>query len=81
MFRYSLPSDWSVYAGKNYQNQMRDSAQYAQVTKIIVHYLFDQDTFDHDIALLKLDRDLRFDINVNSICLPESSQHLVTNSV
>ena len=56
---------------------MQTKAQPAQVTDVVKHQNFDEDTFENDVALLRLNRHLTLDIDVNTICLPTTAQDLI----
>lgn len=47
-------------------------AKMRAVSAIIRHRNFDTDTYNHDIALLKLRKPVEFTKNIRPICLPES---------
>lgn len=44
------------------------------VVQIISHEKFDFDVFDSDLALLKLDHEVRISRHVKPVCLPESPE-------
>ncbi|RZC33800.1 Trypsin and/or DUF1986 domain containing protein [Asbolus verrucosus] len=48
-------------------------AKMRAVASIIRHRNFDQDTYNHDIALLKLRKPVEFSKNIRPICLPSSN--------
>jgi len=56
---------------------MLTQAQAADVRHIITHERFNEDTYDNDIALLRLNRHLILGENVNTVCLPTSPQELI----
>ncbi|XP_019750870.1 transmembrane protease serine 2 [Hippocampus comes] len=67
--RFSRPSVWTVYSGDISLRKM--SYYYGnKVEKIISHEKYDSETYDNDIALLKLDTPLTFSKRVKPVCLP-----------
>jgi Trypsin len=56
-------------AGKHLLLKPRKSDQVAYIRRVVVHENFNAQTFDNDIALIELDRDLVFNNYVRPICL------------
>lgn len=70
--RSNNPSSWLSYSGM--QNQYsHDNVQSRKLKRIIPHPLYNQMTFDYDIALLELSEPLQFANTIQPICLPDSS--------
>ncbi|MBN3306372.1 KLKB1 protein, partial [Amia calva] len=65
-------SNWKVYAG--ILNQSDALSEYYRVDKIIQHPGYDEDTFKNDIALLKLNKPIKYSDIQQPICLPDVQQ-------
>ncbi|XP_055501215.1 transmembrane protease serine 3-like isoform X1 [Leucoraja erinacea] len=65
-------SSWRVYAGIVEQPLTESSSHL--VKKIIHHQKFRSQTYDYDLALIKLERPLAFNDWIQPICLPNSGQ-------
>lgn len=64
-----------IFAGLHRIRRMNaSSVQKRRVVQIIIHKHFDFILFESDLALLKLDRDLRMTRYVRPVCLPETSE-------
>ncbi|KAM9858269.1 tissue-type plasminogen activator isoform 2-T3 [Aulostomus maculatus] len=77
---YTKAEKLEVILGRTFRKQNSSSEQIFKVEKIWLHEKFDGDTFDNDIALLKLQSDIGI-CAVNSpevlpACLPESGLEL-----
>lgn len=46
------------------------------IDKIVVHPQFNRITLENDIALLRMDKPVSFQSNINAICLPNSLEHV-----
>lgn len=68
-----VPEDLlEIYAGLHEIKKLNAShVQKRKVIKIINHKNFDFDLFESDLALLKLDREVRISHYVRPVCLPE----------
>lgn len=54
----------------NFQESAQDASRVYKVDQIGVHPSFDSSTVSNDIALLRVDRPIKFDDNVTAACLP-----------
>ena len=52
-----------------------------QVSRKIPHENYDPRSFENDIALLELERDVRFRDGIYPACLPSANQQLLDNRV
>ena len=72
------PSDHlRVFIGDNQKYRMHhsDGEKFRFVPqKIIIHPLYRYETQFHDLALIKVDRDIAFSKNIMPICLPKSGR-------
>ncbi|XP_058056054.1 transmembrane protease serine 9-like [Anopheles bellator] len=73
------PSEIRVYLGGH--NIAKDYTELRRVKRIIDHELFDIFTFNNDIALLELDKPLRFGPTIQPACLPDGSVADFTGSL
>ncbi|XP_069750882.1 transmembrane protease serine 3-like isoform X2 [Narcine bancroftii] len=67
------PSSWKVYSGFISQLQL-SRATLRYVSKIITHRIYNPDTNDNDIALMKLQKPLEFRDKIQPVCLPSFDQ-------
>ena len=74
------PSSWTVYVGGANQASMSTEAQSSTVTNVITHEAFDDDTYENDIALLRLNRQVAYDPETQPICLPPADYQLKANA-
>ncbi|MCJ8748874.1 hypothetical protein PDJAM_G00169640 [Pangasius djambal] len=68
---WQLPVNWRVYLGVESQ-YMLPPPHY--VAHIIIHELYNPNTHDNDIALLKLTKPINFNGTVQPVCLPTYDQ-------
>jgi secreted trypsin-like serine protease len=66
------PENLAVVVGTNSLNETLSSSNVHFVTKIIYHQMFDEISLTNDIAILKLERNVRLSSSINTICLPDS---------
>lgn len=62
-----------MIAGKYIVGIKEKTEQMIPVEKIVIHYKFDSERDDYDLALIKLKRRAKFNTFVRPICLPEFS--------
>ncbi|KAM9216988.1 transmembrane protease serine 5 [Leptosomus discolor] len=74
-YRRLQASAWLVFAGIISHGSINQEAG-ASVEKIIYHPLYDGNSLDYDIALMKLQVPLNFSDAVRAVCLPPSHQDL-----
>ena len=70
MCSFPNASEWTVYVGESDRFRMPVSAQVAQVTDVMTHEFYDEDSYENDIALMRLKSHLRLNAKVQTICLP-----------
>ncbi|XP_047713290.1 tissue-type plasminogen activator [Prionailurus viverrinus] len=74
------PHHLKVVLGRTYRVVPGEEEQKFEVEKYIIHKEFDDDTYDNDIALLKLQSDsiqcAQESDTVRTVCLPEADLHL-----
>ncbi|XP_059685535.1 transmembrane protease serine 5 [Gavia stellata] len=68
-------SAWLVFAGIITHGSIKQEAG-VSVEKIIYHPLYNDNTLDYDIALMKLQVPLNFSDAIRAVCLPPSRQDL-----
>lgn len=73
---YDLPTDWEVLAGVSSSKDYSYNSQQSKVDKIIQHPDFNQQTYDHDIALLLVHTKLRYNDRVQPVCIPDPVNHI-----
>ncbi|XP_075377306.1 transmembrane protease serine 5 [Mycteria americana] len=74
-YRRLQASAWLVFAGIITHGSIRQEAG-VSVKKIIYHPLYDDNSLDYDIALMKLQVPLNFSDAIRAVCLPPSHQDL-----
>ncbi|XP_058466491.1 trypsin 3A1-like [Malaya genurostris] len=73
------PSEIRVYLGGH--NIAKDYTELRRVKRIIDHENFDIFTFNNDIALLELDKPLRYGPTIQPACLPDGSERDLSGSL
>jgi len=58
---------------------MPTRAQVAQVTDLVAHENYDEDSYENDIVLLRLNKHLNLNRDVRTICLPSSTYTIARN--
>uniref|UniRef100_A0A8C4UW30 Transmembrane protease serine 5 n=1 Tax=Falco tinnunculus TaxID=100819 RepID=A0A8C4UW30_FALTI len=74
-YRRLQASAWLVFAGVITHGSIKQEAG-VSVKKIIYHPLYNDNSLDYDIALLKLQVPLNFSDAVRAVCLPPAQQDL-----
>ena len=69
-YRDLTANNWVVFAGAHDLMAFESSRSPYAVVSVILHQSFDINTFDNDIALLKLARPIRWSRYVRPVCLP-----------
>ncbi|NXE27876.1 TMPS5 protease, partial [Ardeotis kori] len=75
-YRWLRASAWLVFAGVITHGAIKQEAG-LPVEKIISHPLYNDNSLDYDIALLKLQAPLNFSDAIRAVCLPPSQQDLL----
>ena len=78
-YRYPNANEWTVYVGETDQVLMPSRAQIAQVTDLVQHEGYDEDSYENDITLLRLNKHLNMNNAVQTICVPPSNHQLPQN--
>ncbi|XP_038639800.1 transmembrane protease serine 6 [Scyliorhinus canicula] len=78
--RYTPPDRWTVILGKFKLNLIGYHELSFKVQKIISHRYYDDDTSDHDIALLLLDKPVPIVPFTYPVCLPAKTQVFETDT-
>ena len=81
LFRNSEASEWTVYAGETDQDLMPVNGQASFVTDVIMHESYDEDTYENDIAMMRLKSPLKMNDKVKTICLPTADHALEPNDM
>ncbi|XP_035748392.1 transmembrane protease serine 5 [Egretta garzetta] len=74
-YRQLQASTWLVFAGVTTHGLIKQEAG-VSVKKIIYHPLYNDNSLDYDIALMKLQVPLNFSDAIRAVCLPPSHQDL-----
>ncbi|XP_053341159.1 transmembrane protease serine 13b [Clarias gariepinus] len=74
---WQVPANWRVYLGVESQ-YMLPAPQY--IADIIIHELYNPNTHDNDIALLKLTQPINFTGMVQPVCLPAYDQVVLADT-
>ena len=56
--------------GDHNQAESEGTERQSSVVQVVVHELYDEDTSDCDLALLRLNKSQDFDCSVRPVCLP-----------
>ncbi|NXL12394.1 TMPS5 protease, partial [Mesembrinibis cayennensis] len=75
-YRRLQASAWLVFAGVVSHGSIKQEAG-VSVKKIIYHPLYNDNSLDYDIALMKLQVPLNFSDAIRAVCLPPSRQDLL----
>ncbi|XP_062538139.1 uncharacterized protein LOC134206439 [Armigeres subalbatus] len=73
------PNEIRIYLGGH--NIAKDYTELRRVKRIVDHEDFDIFTFNNDIALLELDKPLRYGPTIQPACLPDGGEHDFTGSL
>jgi len=65
-----VPGNWLVLSGAHDLLSVETSRVAHSIAEIIIHEHFNLDTFDNDIALLKLTSPIQWGPGVSPVCLP-----------
>ena len=76
LIAYPNTNVWTVFVGETFISRMRDRAQKATPTHFVMHADYDEKSFDMDIALIRLDRDLVYGEATQPVCLPTGLDEL-----
>ncbi|XP_069796078.1 suppressor of tumorigenicity 14 protein homolog isoform X2 [Narcine bancroftii] len=68
---YNDASSWLAYGGFNFQGE--PTAQVRKISLIVRHPRYNEDTFDYDVALLRLEQPFDLRPKLQPICLPDTS--------
>ncbi|XP_043535737.1 transmembrane protease serine 6 isoform X1 [Chiloscyllium plagiosum] len=79
--RFAPPDRWTVVLGKFKLDVVSYHELTFKVVKIISHRYYDDDTYDHDIALLQLDQPVSIDAFTYPICLPAKTHVFETDKM
>ncbi|XP_062868235.1 ST14 transmembrane serine protease matriptase b [Trichomycterus rosablanca] len=74
--RYSQAEQWEVYLGLHTQGESNTWTVQKSVKQIICHPAYNPVSFNHDIALMKLDSSVIFNQYIWPICLPSATRVL-----
>lgn len=76
--RYAEPKNWTVHAGANLQQEMSSGiSQKMEPSDFVIHPGFSTETFENDIALIRMTEHLTMGKMVSPICLPTSDDEVV----
>ncbi|MEN2498452.1 MAG: Serine protease 27 [Marteilia pararefringens] len=70
------PSRWFVSVGDHDLSEDTPNDEIIGVEQIVIHPDYDQSTYAGDVALIKLDKDLKYNLFVSKICLPQSAEQV-----
>ena len=78
---YPRASSWTVYAGVSTLSEMKPYGQQSSASDLIIHKEFKTETYNKDIALLRLTKPLVFGSSVRPVCMPTSTEDLSPGTV
>ena len=73
---YTVTEDWKVFLGTLRYFGNDPNKQTIPVLQVFVHRLYDKDSLDNDIALVKLSKPATFNRYVSTVCLPSKQYDL-----
>ncbi|XP_012386524.2 mannan-binding lectin serine protease 1 isoform X3 [Dasypus novemcinctus] len=65
------PSDFKIILGKHWRRRSDENEQHLMVKHIIIHPLYNPNTFENDVGLVELSKNAVLNDFVMPICLPE----------
>ncbi|XP_021467392.1 transmembrane protease serine 9 [Oncorhynchus mykiss] len=71
-FSGSSPNDWNIILGRQNQEGSNPNEVSRTVAQIVLHPVYDSDTNDNDIALLRLTSQVNFTNYIRPVCLAAS---------
>lgn len=72
------PKNWTVHAGVNLQQEMYSGiSQEMEPSDLVIHPSYSTETFENDIALIRLMDHLTMGRMVSPVCLPTSDDEVV----
>nr|XP_021546143.1 ovochymase-1 [Neomonachus schauinslandi] len=72
------PLFWTIVAGDHDRTLKEPTEQVRRVKRMVVHEDFDRRSSDSDIALIQLSSPLKFNSVVRPVCLPQSTEPLLS---
>nr|XP_032833166.1 suppressor of tumorigenicity 14 protein [Petromyzon marinus] len=69
----SRPENWVVKLGLHTQSRPSASTVTASLRRVVVHEKYNDNNYDHDIAVLELEQPITFSDVVRPICLPAAT--------
>merc|ERR1711881_334946 len=75
---YDQASDWTALAGSSNSNDKGQTTEQRDVIKLIEHADFEEDTYNNDIALMKLKSGLTYGDTIQPLCFPSLEEHSFT---
>ncbi|XP_019524515.1 PREDICTED: ovochymase-1 [Hipposideros armiger] len=75
------PFFWTVVAGDHDRTLKESTEQVRRVKHVVVHEDFDRLSYDSDIALMQLSSPLEFSFAVRPVCLPHSTEPLLSSEI
>ncbi|CAL8369925.1 unnamed protein product [Lota lota] len=77
---YSSPDLWEAFLGLHTQAKANEWTVSRTLKRIIPHPSYDQQTFDHDLALMELESPVTLNHNIWPICLPSPTHQFQADS-
>ncbi|KAM5251206.1 ovochymase-1, partial [Hipposideros larvatus] len=75
------PFFWTVVAGDHDRTLKESTEQVRRAKHVVVHEDFDRLSYDSDIALMQLSSPLEFSFAVRPVCLPHSTEPLLSSEI
>ncbi|XP_027969006.1 ovochymase-1 [Eumetopias jubatus] len=75
------PLFWTIVAGDHDRTLKEPTGQVRRVKRIVAHEDFDRRSADLDIALIQLTSPLKFNSVVRPVCLPQSTEPLLSSEI
>jgi transmembrane serine protease 3 len=78
---YNPKQELKVAVGAHWRNQVQPGEQSIPVANVILHSSYNPNTQEHDIAIVKLSKPIKFSNTIQPACLPASGEQVPDNTM